>query len=80
MEIIYKIDLDNYHGESNFELYHNKNNARARFKELLAEGRRKSEFNHYEDEDEFSYFDSNYNEFSTYITLKECALDELFYD
>lgn len=78
METIYKITLDNYHADSSFELYRNKSNAQARFAELIAEGRRMNEFDL--DENEFSYFDSNYNEFSTYITIEECTLNELFCD
>jgi len=78
MEIIYKITLDNYHGESTFELYHNKDNAYMRFMELQAEGIHMNEFDC--DENEFSYFDCNYNEFSTFITIEECTLNELFND
>lgn len=78
MEIIYKITLDNYQGDSSFELYHNKSNAQARFAELIAEGRRKDEFDL--DENECSYFDCNYNEFCTFITIEECTLNELFCD
>ena len=32
------------------------------------------------DEFSFSFFDANYNEYSTFIDFEECELDSLFYD
>lgn len=78
MTTIYKITFDNYHGENFIELYHKKENARARFQELMEEGKECQEF--CGDEFSFSYFDSNYNEYSTFIDFEECDLDSLFYD
>ena len=77
---IYKIILDNYRGENNVELYHNKENARKRFEELREEGM-SEECEEFEgDEFEISFFDANYNDHYTFINFEECELDSLFYD
>lgn len=77
---IYKIKLDNYEGDTTFELYHTETAARARMYELVQEAKDKEEFDYQEDEDELSFFDANYNEFSTYITLRKTTLESLFMD
>ena len=78
MTTIYKITFDNYQGENFIELYHKEENARARYQELMEEGKKHQEFD--EEEFSFSFFDPRYNEYSTYIYFKECDLDSLFYD
>ena len=78
MMTIYKITLDNYCGENSIELYHNEENARKRFKELQEEGENYEEFE--DDEFEISFFNPNYNEYSTFINFEECELDSLFFD
>lgn len=78
MTTIYKITFDNYLGENFIELYHKKENAHARYQELIKEGKKYSEF--YEDNFSFSYFNADCNEYSTFIDLKECDLESLFYD
>lgn len=75
---IYKITFNNYQGEDSIELYHKKENARTRYQELMEEGKRCQEFDR--SEFSFSYFDANYNEYSTFINFEECDLDSLFYD
>lgn len=77
---IYEIILDNYKGETTFELYHTETAARARMYELVQEAKYKEEFDYEEDDDEFSFFDPNYNEFSTFITLRKTTLESLFMD
>ena len=79
METIYKITLDNYHGEYSFELYRDRKKAYDRYTALWQEGCCQEEFK-CEDSDTFSYFDANYNEYSTYIMIEECKLDDLFFD
>ena len=80
---IYRLILDNYQGESDVEYYRNKENAYKRVNELWDEGEQKEEFD-WEDEDgkleSFSFFDPSYNEYSTYISLEECLLEDLFSD
>lgn len=75
---IYTISLDNYHGETYVEHYFQMKHALARFLELRDEGQAQNEFDFCENS--FSFFDSNYNEFSTYIDLTESTLKDLFYD
>ncbi len=75
---IYKITLNNYQGDNSIELYRKKENARARYQELMEEGKRCEEFDG--DEFSFSYFDDDYNEHSTFIDFEECNLDSLFFD
>ena len=80
---IYRITLDNYHGETEIELYRNKANADKRLRELWCEAKRREELDWYDDDDKlhsFSFFDSSYNELSTYISYTECQLDDLFQD
>lgn len=76
---IYYIKLNNYHGEDDIEYYRNKKNAYHRYNELFDEGKHKKEFKQ-ENINSFSFFDSSYNEYSTYISLHECLLNELFCD
>lgn len=81
---IYRIEFNNYEGESFIALYHHEENAKARFEELRTEAKSKSEFESY-DEDKnyyysFSFFDADYNEDSTFITLTRCKYEELFED
>lgn len=75
---IYKITFDNYQGENFIELYHKKQNAISRFKELKQDAQTKAEFD--DEINMISFFDHDYNEYSTYITFEECTLDSLFYD
>lgn len=77
---IYEIILDNYQGATTFELYHTETAAYARLYELAQEAKYMDEFDYEEGDDEFSFFDSNYNEFSTYITLIKTTLESLFMD
>lgn len=78
MITIYRIILENYHGDSITELYHQKENALARYHKLMKEGKEHEEF--CEEESSFSFFDPRFNEYSTYIHLNKCELDSLFYD
>lgn len=80
METVYVLNLENYQGEYTFELFHHKENAERRYNELLEENKNQSEFERYENVHVFSFFDPNYNEYSTYITLTESTMDELFED
>lgn len=83
MKTVYVLKLENYQGETTFELFHHKDNAARRYNELLKENCRKSEFECDNEDDyvkTFSYFDPDYNEYSTYITLTESDLNELFED
>lgn len=75
---IYTISLDNYHGETYVEHYFQMKHALARFLELRDEGKTKDEFKFYENE--FSFFDAGHNEYSTYITLTDSTLKDLFSD
>ena len=77
--MIYKITLNNYHGDTFFELYHDKANAQARMYEFAQEGKRKCDFESDEGND-LTWFDANYNEYDTYINLHECELESLFCD
>ena len=84
MKMVYRIDFDNYEGEYHFELYHHEENAKARFEELRAEAKNNSYYDSY-DEDEsyyygFAFFDTNYNEHATFITLTRCDYERLFED
>ena len=77
--MIYQIYFDNYQGETFTELYHHKVNALKRMRELRREGKTHSEFN--EQDNTISFFDANYNEYSTYITLSNFnSIDDLFED
>ena len=78
MQTIYKITLENYCGENDIELYHKSTNAKQRFCELCKEGKGYSEYER--NNASCSYFNPNYNEYSTFITLEECTLSDLFYD
>jgi len=75
---VYIISLENYHGETYKEYYFQKKHAFARFIELKKEGKMQDKFEFYQDH--FQFFDANYNEYSTYITLTDCALKDLFMD
>ena len=78
MSKIYKITLDNYCGENGMELYHQSINAKKRFRELCREGKGYDEY--VGNSLSCSYFNASYNEYSTYITLEEMELEDLFYD
>ena len=80
MTTIYVIKLDNYEGDTTFELYHTECAARARLYELSLEAKDMDEYDYQEDEDVLSFFDPSYNEFSTFITLEETTLESLFMD
>lgn len=75
---IYTISLENYQGETFVEHYFQKKNALARFHELQKEGKAKDEFQ--SRQNSFAFFDANYNEYSTYITLTDGTLKDLFMD
>jgi len=75
---IYTITLDNYHGESSTEHFFQLKNALARFMALRDEGMSKDEFMHHDDY--FSFFDADYNEYSTYISMTENIVKNLFSD
>lgn len=78
--MIYQIKLDNYQGETSFELYHHEANAYARMFELREENKNQDEFDS-ESLDEIEFFDPAYNEFSTYITLNVFnSVEDLFED
>lgn len=81
---IYRIEFYNYEGEYYFELYHHEENAKARFERLRAEAESKSEFESYDENESyyysFSFFDPDYNEHSTIITLTKCDYERLFED
>lgn len=80
METIYVLQLENYQAETTFELFHHKDNAQRRYNELLNENKDKDEFECCDDKQAFSFFDPNYNEYSTFISLIESTLDWLFED
>lgn len=84
MKYIYRIELKNYEGEYSIELYHHKSNALKRFQELKNEAQQKDEFDYYYntlvEKGELSFFDPNYNENSTFITLTKCDYERLFED
>ena len=75
---IYTISFDNYHGETYEEHYFQMKHALARFLELRDEGKTKDEFEFCQNS--FSFFDAGYNEYSTYITLTDSTLKDLFKD
>lgn len=75
---VYTISLDNYHGETYAEHYFQKEHALARFLELQDEGKARDEFKLCQNY--FSFFDANYNEYSTYVDLTDSTLKDLFMD
>lgn len=75
---VYTIHLDNYHGETYAEHYFQIENALARFLELRDEGKAQDEFECCKNS--FMFFDANYNEYSTYISLTDGTLKDLFMD
>lgn len=75
---VYTISFDNYHGETYVEHYFQLKHALARFIELQDEGKAKEEFEFRQNY--FSFFDANYNEYSTYIELTDSTLKDLFMD
>lgn len=75
---IYTISLENYQGETSVEHYFQMKHALTRFLELRDEGKTKDEFEFCQNS--FAFFDANYNEYSTYITLTEGTLKDLFMD
>lgn len=75
---VYTINLDNYHGETYVEHYFQWNHALTRFLELRDEGKTKDEFE--SSQNAFTFFDADFNEYSTYISLVETALKDMFID
>lgn len=75
---IYTITFENYHGESFTENFFQLKNALARFTAILDEGAEKDEFEHHDNN--FSFFDADYNEYSTYISMTEGIVKDLFSD
>lgn len=83
--IIYRIHLRNYNGEYTTEFYRNKQRAYERFNELYQEGQRQTGQQPDDEEEEntlksCSWFDWPYNDDSTYISLDQCSLDDIFSD
>lgn len=75
----WRIIYYNYHNKTGIEYFRNKENASKRFQMLLEEGKEMSDFEQ-KDSNSFAYFDSNYNRYSTFITLEELVLNDLFID
>ena len=80
MEKIWEIIYKNYQGDYFSEYYHYEKNAKETFLQLYEENQNQQEFEGSLDDWKFSYFDPNYNEYSTFISLKEMTMDELFAD
>jgi len=80
MEKIWEITYKNYQGDYFSEYYHYEINAKRTFFQLYKENKDQQEFEGRSENWEFSYFDPNYNEYSTFISLKEMTMDELFAD
>ena len=81
---VYRIEFENYEGEYFIELYHHEANAKARFEELRTEAKNKPEFDSHDENENyyygFSFFDADYNEYSTFITLERIPYERLFED
>ena len=75
---VYKIEFSNYMGQTFIELYYKGINAKKRFRDLCKEGKKYEEFE--QDGNACTYFNADYNEYSTFITLEEVPLSALFYD
>lgn len=84
MKFIYRITLENYQGETTFELYHKEENAIKRFEELRLEALSHPEYDTSTDNKNyifvFSFFDHDYNEYSTFIILERITEQQLFED
>ena len=80
MEKIWEITYKNYQGDYFSEYYHYEINAKRTFFQLYKENKDQQEFEGRSENWEFSYFDPNYNEYSTFISLKEMTMDEFFVD
>ena len=81
MEKIWEITYRNYQGDYFSEYYHYEINAKETFLQLYEENRHQQEFEgSFVGDWKFSYFDPNYNEYSTFISLKEMTMDEFFAD
>lgn len=80
MEKIWEITYRNYQGDYFSEYYHYEINAKQTFFQLYKENKDQQEFEGRSENWEFSYFDPNYNEYSTFISLKEKTMDEFFAD
>lgn len=77
--MIYQICFENYQGETFTELYHQYKNAYNRLSEIWVEAQDKEELEG--QLSQFSFFDSDYNEFSTYISCKQFNnIESLFED
>ena len=83
---VYCIYLENFEGESTFNLFRNKEKAYKCYCELRKKAMNKEEFYDEEEFDineewnQFSFFDPSYNENSTYVTIREKNLEDFFYD
>jgi len=83
---IYYIDFENFEGDTWFELYHNKEKAYKRYTNLRKASKKMEEFcdkikfNIHNERNQFSFFNADYNEYSTFITIKQIELEDLFYD
>ena len=80
MEKIWEITYKNYQGDYFSEYYHYEKNAKETFLQLYEENQNQQEFEGCLDDWKFSYFDPNYNEYNTFISLKEMTMDEFFAD
>ena len=84
--MIYLIRFNNYMGEDTFEAYRHRQKAIKRFKELRKEAKSHMEFQddvpfiEVKEYNVFSFFDPNYNEFSTFISFNTYSPDEFFED
>lgn len=86
---IYRIHLHNHKGEYTTEFYRNKQKAYERFNELYQKeqqqtGRQPDDCEEEEEKENTlkscSWFDWPYNDYSTYISLDKCSLDDIFSD
>lgn len=84
MKFIYCITLENYQGETTFELYHKEENAVKRFEELQLEALNYPEYDDNMDNKNYSficsYFNADHNEHSTFIILNRMTEEQLFED
>ena len=75
---IYCIEFNNYCADTFNEYYRTKEEAMKWFNKLIEDNKDMDEFRI--DHNQISFFDPNYNEYSTYITYREIPFDELFSD
>ena len=83
---IYYLNFENFEGDTWFELYHSKEKAYKRYTNLRAASKKMEEFcdeikfNKNNEKNRFSFFNADYNEYSTFITIEQIELEDLFYD